>query len=108
MIQGINFLINLVIHFLIGKVVNDGQFIEILMLSNLFLYGFVNIGIDYSRISTVIHLRLQFIVLTRQNVETVRELLNLRSKSYFLLFKSDHLLVISFILINFGHFYFSC
>ena len=78
------------------------------MLSNLFLYGFVNIGIDYSRISTVIHLRLQFIVLTRQNVETVRELLNLRSKSYFLLFKSDHLLVISFAFINFGHFYFSC
>lgn len=38
------------------------------MLPDLFLYGFVYVRVNHSRISTVVDLRFQFIVLTGQKV----------------------------------------
>lgn len=69
------------------------------MLSNLFLNGFVYVGVDHSRIATVVDLSLQLVVVARENIEAIGQLLNLRVQTRFLLFQPDHVLVVSVTLI---------
>ena len=68
------------LHLLVAKVIDDGQFIEVLIFSNFLLYCLVDVGIDDPGVAADVHLRLQFCIFGDKNVQIIGQLLHPRNQ----------------------------
>ena len=66
------------LHLLVAKVVDDGQFVEVLIFSNFLLNCLVDVGIDDPGVAADVHLRLQFCIFGEKNVQIIGQLLHPR------------------------------
>jgi hypothetical protein len=82
------------LHLLVAKVVDDGQFIHILVFSNLLLDGLIDVGVDHSGVAAYIHLRLQLPVLRHQHIQVIGQLLQLRRQFALLTPQLEDVLVV--------------